>query len=272
MGDSRTVDTEMTQSILRSETPAFYQPGCGLPSASPLPSPPLLALVVTMMMRSFLGLFGKSPFPNLREMAEAVQECADQVPVLFEAFFDDDYDQVLALSEQISHLEHEADVIKTRIRDGMPKTMFMPVDRRDLLDVLASLDAVADCAEDVGILFTLRRMERIEELEKPLKKLVRRVDKTVRKAMEIVVALEVLAEVSFTGPEAERVLKMIDELNRLEHKADIVQDDLARQLFAMEDDLKPGALLLWNKIFNKVGDMANSAEKMGNRLRLFLSS
>jgi uncharacterized protein len=225
-----------------------------------------------MMMRSFMGLFAKSPFPNLREMAEAVQECSDQVPVLIDAFFEGDYDRVLAISEQISHLEHEADVIKTRIRDAMPKSLFLPVDRRDLLDVLASLDAVADCAEDVGILFTLRRMERVEELEKPLRKLVRRVDKTVTKAMEIVSGLEILANVSFTGPEADRVLKMIDELNRLEHKADIVQDDLAKQLFAMEDDLKPGALLMWNKIFNKIGDMANSAERMGNRLRLFLSS
>lgn len=229
-------------------------------------------LVVKMMVRSFFGLFAKSPFPYLREMAEKVKECTDQVPLLFDAFFEDDYDQVLAIAEHISHLEHEADIVKTRIRDSMPKTMFMPVDRRDLLDVLASLDAVADCAEDVGILFTLRKMEPHEPLVEPLKKLIRRVDRTVEKAVEIVDALEVLADVSFTGPEAERVLNMLDELNRLEHQADIVQDDLARILFSIEDEISAGSLMMWNKIFNKVGDMANAAEKMGNRLRLFLSS
>lgn len=225
-----------------------------------------------MMVRSIFGIFAKSPFPYLREMAEKVQICADEVPKLFEAFFEGDYDQVLAIAENISHLEHEVDIVKTRIRDSMPKTLFLPVDRRDLLDVLASLDAIADCAEDVGILFTLRRMEPHEELIKPLKKLVRRVGKTVEKAVEIVDALEILADVGFTGPEADRVLALIDELNRLEHEADIVQDDLARTLFKIEDQIKPGSLMLWNKIFNKVGDMANSAEKMGNRLRLFLSS
>ncbi|MFU8805929.1 MAG: TIGR00153 family protein [Bradymonadaceae bacterium] len=224
-----------------------------------------------MMVRSIFGLFAKSPFPPLREMAHKVQECADQVPLLFDAFFEGDYDRVREIAEHISHLEHEADVVKTKIRDNLPKSLFLPVDRKDVLDVLAALDAVADCAEDVGILFTLREMEPHEQLVKPLKKLVRRVKATVDKAVEIVDALEVLAEMSFTGPEAVRVLQMIDELNRLEHEADLVQDNLARTLFSMEDDIKFGSLFIWNKIFNKVGDMANSAEKMGNRLRLFLS-
>ncbi len=224
-----------------------------------------------MMVRSFFGLFGDSPFPYLTEMAHRVKECADEVPKLFEAFFDGDYDQVLAIAEKISHLEHEVDVVKTRIRDGMPKTRFMPVDRRDMLEVLATLDAVADAAEDVAKLFTLRRMEIHEELAEPLRSLIRRVQRTVNKAVEVVEALEVLADVGFAGKESDRVMEMIDELNRLEHEADLVQDDLARKLFEIEDNIKPGSLMMWNKIFNEVGDMANSAEKMGNRLRLFLS-
>ena len=223
------------------------------------------------MVRSFFGLFGESPFLYLREMAHQVKECADEVPLLFEAFFDGDYDKVLAKAERISHLEHEVDVLKTRIRDNMPKTRFMPVDRRDLLEVLANLDAVADAAEDVGKLFMMRKMEPHEQLVEPLKSLVRRVERTVAQAVDVVESLEVLADVGFSGREADRVMEKLDELNRLEHKADLVQDELARQLFAIEDDIKPGSLIVWNKIFNEVGDMANSAERMGNRLRLFLS-
>lgn len=206
------------------------------------------------------------------ELADKVKECADEVPVLFEAFFAGDYDGVAEISERISHLEHEADVVKTRVRDALPKSIFLPVDRRDLLDVLSSLDAVADCAEDVGILFTLREMEPHKELISPLKSLVRRVQATVDAAVAIVKQMETVAEAGFQGREAERVIHMIDELGRLEHEADIVQDDLARKLFSIEDDIKPGSLFIWNKIFNKVGDMANHAEKMGNRLRLFLAS
>ncbi len=223
------------------------------------------------MVRSFFGLFSESPFPYLREMAHRVKECSDEVPQLFDALFEGDYDRVLAISERISDLEHEVDVLKTQIRDGMPKTRFMPVDRRDLLEVLANLDAVADAAEDVGKLFTLRRMEAHEELEPSLKKLVRRVDRTVDQGVEVVETLEVVAEVGFSGKEGSRLMEEIAELNRLEHKADIVQDAAARQLFEIEDDIKPGSLFVWNKIIRELGDMANSAERMGNRMRLFLS-
>jgi hypothetical protein len=204
-------------------------------------------------------------------MAEKVKECSDQIPILFDAYFEGDYDRVHAIAEQISHLEHEADVVKTRVRDSLPRSVFLPVDRRDFLDVLASLDAVADCAEDVGVLFTLREMEPHEELIDSLKSLVRRVMATVHKGVEVIEQFQRLLDASFSKPEVERTHELIDELGRLEHEADIIQDDLARQLFTIEDKIKPGSLLIWNKIFNKVGDMANHSEKMGNRLRLFLS-
>ena len=224
-----------------------------------------------MMMRSILGLFTKNPFHALQNLSKKVKECADEVPVLFDAFFEGDHEQVRAIADRISHLEHEADVAKMRARDNLPRTIFMSVDRRDFLDVLSSLDAIADCAEDVGVLFSLRDMEAHDELVDPLKSLVRRVMATVDKACELAQLAGDLADAGFTGRDVARMIELIDELGRLEHEADIVQDDLARRLFAIEDKIKPGSLFIWNKIFNKVGDMANHAEKMGNRMRLFLS-
>jgi predicted phosphate transport protein (TIGR00153 family) len=224
-----------------------------------------------MMVRSIFSLFAPNPFSPLQAMADKVQECAMEVPVLFDAFFDGDYERVRALAEHISHLEHEADVVKTRVRDSLPRKIFLPVDRRDLLDVLSSLDAIADASEDIGVLFTLREMEPHEELIAPLKSLIRRVMATVEKSNEVIVQFGTLVESSFSGKEVRRTLELIDELGRLEHEADIIQDDLARCLFAIEDDIKPGSLLIWNKIFNKLGDMANHAERMGNRLRVLIA-
>ncbi|MFB6262484.1 MAG: TIGR00153 family protein [Bradymonadaceae bacterium] len=224
-----------------------------------------------MMVRSIFGLFAESPFVPLQELAEKVQECAEHVPELFDALFDGDYTKVRATAEEISHLEHEADVAKDKIRDRLPKTIFLPVDRRDLLEIISLLDAVADYSEDVGQLLTLRELEAHEEMEAPVRKLLRRVVKVVDQSSEVVGELDVLVEVGFSGPEAERVRDMIDELNRLEHEADKVQDELARTLFSLEDELRPGSLFLWNKIINKVGDIANRSEKVGNRLRLFMA-
>ena len=221
-----------------------------------------------MNIRSIWGLV---PFGAFAEMAGKVEECTDLVPTLFEAFYAGDHDEMLALAKQISHREHEADVTKTRVRDAMPHSLLLPVDRRDALDVLASLDAVADCAEDVAILFTLRRMEPHEALLEPLKVMVDRVMATVDKSLAIVKELEDVSRSSFSGREAERIREMIDELGRLEHEADKAQDILAKKLFSIEDEIKPGALLMWGKIFNKIGDIANHAERTGNRLRLFFA-
>ncbi len=224
-----------------------------------------------LMPPSIFSIFAKNPFRAMQRLGQKVGECAELVPLLFDAFFEGDHERVKALSEELSHLEYEADQLKIEARDHLPKSLFMAGARRVFRDTLASHDALADCAEDIGILFTLRKMEPHEELMDPLKSLVRRVMATVRHAVQIVDRIEVLSQAGFSGAETAELLRMVDELGRLEHAADIVQDDLARKLFAIEDRIKPGSLLIWNKIFNKVGDMANHAERMGNRARLFLA-
>lgn len=220
-------------------------------------------------MNPLFRFFAKDPFAPLVEFVQRVESCSDRVPGLLDAFFDGDYEAVRAISDDIRHLEHEADVAKQRVRDGLPRSAFLPVDRRDFLDVLSALDGIADCAEDVAVLFTLRRMEPHDKLMGPLKSLVRRVMDVVHLVCEITYQMGAASEAKFTGPEARKVLEMIDELGRLEHEADLVQDDLARRLFGIEDDITTGSLIIWNKIFNKLGDMANHAERAGNRLRLF---
>ena len=224
-----------------------------------------------MMMRSILSLFARSPFHALQNLSAKVKDCSYEVPRLFDAFFEGDYERMRAISERISHKEHEADVVKIRARDELPRTLFLPVDRRDFLDVLSSLDAVADCAEDVGVLFTLREMEAHEELVEPLIALVDQVMCVIDKLHELVGGIDELVAAGFDGAPAARAKAIMDEVGRLEHEADIIQDDLARRLFEIEDAIKPGSLFIWNKIFNKIGDMANHAERACNRMRLFLA-
>jgi len=223
-------------------------------------------------MRSILGIFAENPFKPLKEMGHKAAECAHAVEPLFEAFFEGDYDTVRAQAKKISQLEYEADKIKDHVRDQLPKSIFLPVDRRDLLGVISSIDAIADCAEDIGILFTLREMERHEAMIEPLKLLVPQVLLAVDQAVKIIDRLEILVEVGFKGHQVADTRKMIDELGRIEHEADLIQDALAVTLFStLGDDIPPASLFLWNKIVNKVGDLANTSEKVGARVRLFLA-
>lgn len=218
------------------------------------------------------SLFARSPFGPIQEHQCKVQACAELAAPIIEACLVGDHEQVKMLAKQISRLEQEADAIKNRTRDGLPKSLFMPVSRGDLLNVLAVQDSIADCAEDLGVLLTMRRMEPLPaDVADLLRAHVQASLEAVYQGTEVIEQLDKLVEASFSGPEAQRVLALIDLLDQKEHLADKVQDQLAKGFFIKEDAFKPAAIYLWMKIFNKVGDLANFSEKLGHRVRLFLA-
>src|SRR5690606_7482771 len=114
------------------------------------------ALMREDLVRSILGLFAKSPFGPLAEHAHRVHETVVLIRPLVEAFIEGDWSRTQELYERISRLEHDADVLKNDIRDHLPKSLFLPVDRGDVLLFLREQDRVADSAEDLGVLLTMR--------------------------------------------------------------------------------------------------------------------
>jgi predicted phosphate transport protein (TIGR00153 family) len=84
----------------------------------------------------FANLFGKSPFKALQVHMRIVLECAREIPPLFDALAAGDQEGVVAAKDRIFEKEAEADRIKNDMRGALPKSLFMPVDRRDLLEVL----------------------------------------------------------------------------------------------------------------------------------------
>ena len=82
------------------------------------------------------GLLRKSPIKPIQEHMRAVFLCICSLPPLFEALFEGERDKVLECAAQISILETEADKIKSTFRLNMPKTLLLPVDRKDLLSLM----------------------------------------------------------------------------------------------------------------------------------------
>jgi uncharacterized protein Yka (UPF0111/DUF47 family) len=64
---------------------------------------------------------------------------------------------------------------------------------------------------------------------------------------------------------------MINQLDVVETKSDVMGRDLARKLFALEDRMNPVDVMLWYQIFYTAVQVANYAERMGNRLRLLIA-
>jgi predicted phosphate transport protein (TIGR00153 family) len=219
----------------------------------------------------FGSLFGKSPFPALQDHMRVVLECAREVPPLFDALIAEDEQKLRHAHDQIFATEEKADSIKNNIRLAMPKSLFMPVDRRDLLELLDFQDSIADTAQDIAGLLLERNMKLHENLQKPLRLLVKRCVETCEQAALIIEEFDELLETGFRGREASRVEAMLAELNTMEDETDDLGVALARNLFEFEDEMKPVDVMMWYRLIEWIGDLADFAEKSGNRVRLLIA-
>ena len=218
------------------------------------------------------SLFGRSPFKPMQEHIGVAARCAAQVPELFEALAAGDRDRLVAIKDRIYELEQEADTIKNQLRSQLPKSLLLPVDRRDLLEVLDMQDSIADTAQDIAGLLFERPMEVPKELQEPLLALTHRCVDACDQAVSIIGELDELVETGFRGRESDRVSEMVEELNKIETDTDEMGTELVRRLFAQEDNMKPVSVMFWYELIQWIGDLADYAEKVGNRLRLLLAN
>ena len=220
---------------------------------------------------TFSKLFGQSPFTALQEHMRVVVECAREVQPLIEALVAGDQEQIIQLKERIFEREAEADRIKHELRAHLPKSLFMPVDRRDLLEVLLLQDTIANVAQDIAGLLIERKMSIPDFLRDPLIELTVRCVDTVEHAAKVIEELDELLAIGFRGREVDRVDEMLKELNAIEDETDELGIALARALFDHEDELKPVSVMMWYQIIEWVGDLADYAEKVGDHLRLLIA-
>ncbi|MFC2166345.1 TIGR00153 family protein [Acidobacteriota bacterium] len=215
-------------------------------------------------------LFGKSPFEPLYQHMLKVKKCVDLVKPLMECFIDGEQDKVEKYAKQIFKAEHEADLVKKEIRSSLPKSVFLPVARGDLLRFLKEQDSIADSAEDLAALVTMRPMSVPDGLKEELKALVHKVLETYDVAMKVSGEIKLLAETSFGGAEAHKVLDMVEEIKLKEWEADITQMNAAKKLFAMEKEIDPVSIMMWTHVFKELGALANHAENTGDNLATML--
>ena len=222
-------------------------------------------------MRTILSMFAKSPFKPLVSHIDKVNECVSQIVPLFEAYKSGDYIKVEKISQQIEKAEHKADKIKDNIRQHLPQSIFLPVDKRDFMHLLSAQDDIADAVEDLTVIMRLKYIEIPEELLEPLMDLVQHVVDIANAACSMIRELEDLLESSFGGAEAEKIEKMAQELGTSEWEADKKQFLIAKKLFSMDDKLNAAELFLLNELIKKLGGVADQSEKIGKTLRMFLS-
>ena len=223
-------------------------------------------------MSMIQNLFRESPFEPLRYHMKTVMNCVAYVQPMFEAVRDKRYDALRELVNKVFKTEHLADIIKDDIRQTIPKRFFLPVYRGDLLGYLKLQDDMADSIEDIAVLLTIKNITLPDTLREPTFIYIEKVKDVCQQMCEIGNHLPKLVKSDMAGKEAETVLEMIAAVEKAEWETDRLQYALSQELFALEDEIKATDILLWFRIFGELGQLANFAEKTGDRLRRMLSS
>jgi len=221
-------------------------------------------------MTSILDLFRKSPFGPLHEHMLKVKECIGLLRPLFEAAVEGDREKQAEITKKISKVEHEADLIKTEIRRTVPKGIFLPVQREDLLGFLKLQDDIADSIEDSAVLLSMKDLAVPRELGEQILIHVDKVLAVCNLTDKATDRLQGLVEAGFGGTEAGTVVDIVEQAEHAEWEADKQGLELAKSLFSLEGEISPVDIFLWFRIFFVLGKIANHAEKTGDRLRRML--
>ena len=219
----------------------------------------------------FAILFGKSPIKPMQEHMAVVTDAAVLLKPFFEAVIAGDWVKAAEVQNNIHQLENDADKLKKQLRLHLPKSLFLPVPRSDLLELLSGQDKIANRAKDIAGIMLGRKMKLPKALGEQMLAFVDSAVATVAQSLTAINELDELLETGFAGRELNIVENMISELDTLENRADEMEVTIRAALFALESEMPPVDVMFLYRVIDWVGDVADRAQKVGSRLELLLA-
>jgi predicted phosphate transport protein (TIGR00153 family) len=213
----------------------------------------------------------KSPFGQLLEHMEKVRECTDILGEGLITYFKGDYKGFSDLAKKVSEIEHEADRIKRNLRNHLPTSLFMPVDKGKFMWALREQDKILDHAENLVKMLDMRHTNIPKELQEAFISHLKLVMKTVEAMQDAVGNIRDLVETSFVKREREQTKKYIYKVHELEWKADQKKYELTRGIYNLEKKLDPMDVYHLLKIADWVDDIADHAENVADWIRAMIA-
>lgn len=221
-------------------------------------------------MLTIARLFGKSPFAPLQTHMNKVSGCVEKLADIFGILSKKEMAKIEKLVSELCKLEHEADLTKNDIRNHLPKSIFLPIDRGQFLDILSIQDSIADKTEDIGLLLSMRPLEAFEDLDAELQAFFKKNTDVFWSTRQVIKEIDELLESSFGGIEAEKVKSMVEKTAHKEYEADLLQRTLTKKLFASGDRMSHVSFYHWLKLVEEVGALSGLSERLANRIRMVL--
>lgn len=220
-------------------------------------------------MKQIGGLFGKSPFGPLLEHIIRVHECVCLLKDLTSICRKDSRTRK-NWAHQISKAEHSADIIKKELKVRLTKSLFASVQRSDILFLLKQQDDIADAAEDVARLMSIRKTEVPEALFPYIDTVI---DKLCAKTDLLCQAMTGLTSTETTDENNDlmkSIYLLIDQADTLEELFDTSLDDFLKHLFSMEKEIDTLSIYFLHRVSHHLNQLAEHAQNTCDGLRRIL--
>jgi hypothetical protein len=220
---------------------------------------------------TFLSVFAKSPIKPIEDHIRKVHEASEYLLPFFAAVYQKDWIKAAEVRKSIVDLEKEADRLKREIRINLPRGLFLPVDRTDILELVSQQDKIANKAKDISGRVLGRELEIPEAIQTDFHTYIQRCIDATAMASEVINELDELLETGFRGREVELVIKMVEKLDAIENDTDEMQIKLRKAVRAVESQLNPVDVMFLYRTVEWIGDLADIAQKVGARLEIMLA-
>jgi predicted phosphate transport protein (TIGR00153 family) len=220
---------------------------------------------------AFTKMFGHSPIQPLQEHMQSVVECAQQMLPFFKAVIANDWEQAETYYELIVEAENRADTEKKQIRLHLPKSLFMPIPRQDLLNLLSKQDKIANTTKDIAGLVFGRQLSVPPDIADALTQFITTSIDATLAAKSVINELDELIETGFGGREVDLVEGLISRLEQLEHETDEQQILIRAQLHPLEDQYSAVDVVFLYKIIEQIGNLADCAQTTGDQIQIIVA-
>ncbi|WP_292376278.1 MULTISPECIES: TIGR00153 family protein [unclassified Methanosarcina] len=222
-------------------------------------------------IRSVLDVVAESPFVPLEAHAKKGVLAVEKLAEAMEAYCAGNQAILEERTGEIDKLEHEADKLKQKIRAGIPSTVRLPVNKKDLLSFLKQQDSIADYAQAAAYWMTLRPCRTIpEEIKEGFLELMNTSLKTARLYNELAGELYKLLATSFSKEQIKETMTIIPEVEKLEHDVDVLETALLKKIFENEDAIGGSGVCHLIGLVERVGGIADKSASAADRLRTMI--
>ena len=220
----------------------------------------------------FSRLFGPSPIQPIKEHMDTCADCVEKLTPYLNAVIAKDWSTAARIYEEISELESKADELKKQIRLGLPRSLFLPVSRTNLLDLVHTQDKIANSAQDVAGRIFGRELEIPDQINTEFLIYLESSLNTVRLAQRTMNEVSDLINSGFNQQGVETIEEILDLLHSAEHDNDLKQVALRKALFAIEHELNPVNAIFQYNVIDLIADIADQAQTAGNRMMYLVTS